>query len=189
MSEFIYRAETNSFEEQTAPELTPVTAPAPAARATFKASSATKTPRLPRAEKEQARARAAQAWNIAEKHRLAAAGAYIVHNCSFFKKEDVAELGEMGLRLATDHDPKTQIMFIENVEGHLREVRVCALEKPTAPRARARVRDSHGVESQTVASAPAQLADLNIAGDPAQNSARATTISRPPASGPSAHPA
>lgn len=176
MSEVHYSAESNNFAEPAAPDK-------PATRA-FRNAKVSKTPRVPRAEKEDSRAEAAQRWRIADAMRKAAAGDYVVHGFSFFTKQAVDELKEMGLRFATDQDKSAEGMYMENVDGHLREVKVCALENPKAEKPVVAANDAK-------AEPPLQIL-IASAGKPAdqvQNPARATTAPRPPANAPVVRPA
>lgn len=176
MSEVHYSAEANNFVEA-APAATP------ASRA-FKSAKVSKTPRISRAEKEDSRAEAAQRWRVADAMRKAASGDYVVHGFSYFTKEAVAELKEMGLRFATEADKNADSMYMQNVDGHLREVRVCALKKPAAKAAKiAAAREVRAEPPQIL------LASAGIPADQGQNPARATIAPRPSATAPAAHPA
>ncbi len=178
MSEVRYSAETNGFAEAAAPAATTARAP--------KSTKVSKTPRVPRAEKEDSRAEAAQRWRVSDAMRKAASGDYIIHGFSYFTKQAVDELKDMGLRLATDKDKQAESLYMENVDGHLREVKVCALEQPAKKAEKTEV-----AANDAIVEIPQQmlLTAAGTSGDQVQNPARATNAPRPQASAPAVRPA
>lgn len=150
-------------------------------------NSVTKTPPIPRAERELAHESALRNWKISEKQRLAASGEYVQHGCSFFKKQDIDELKEMGLRLAQDGEKNAEVLYMENVDGNLRDVLVCMdkVQREKAPLARPATAANDG---RTLQPAPVVLAALDTAGSQAQNPARATTSPRQTAAAPVIRP-
>ena len=177
MTDDRYSADTNSFAE--------TSTPGKSATRAFRNTKVSKTPRVPRAEKEDSRAEAAQRWRVTDAMRKAAAGDYIVHGFSYFTKQAVDELKDMGLRFATDKDKNTESLYMENVDGHLREVKVCAVKKPALKAEKVVVAANAKVEL------PQQvlLAAADTPADPVQNPARATTAPCQTATAPGVRPA
>ena len=171
MTEVRYSAEGNNFAE-------PVVTGKPVQRA-FKGAKVSKTPRTSRAEREDSHAEAAQRWRVADAMRKAAAGDYVVNGFSYFTKQAVEELNDMGLRFATDKDKSSERMYMENVDGHLREVKVCAIEKPKV------------LAANDANADPLQRPLRAGAGTPVgqvESPARATNAPRPSATAPVARP-
>ncbi len=175
MSEVRYSAETNAFTEAAAPAK-------PASRSA-KGAKVSKTPQVSRTEKVDSLAEAAQRWRVADAMRKAASGEYIVHGFSYFTKQAVEELKDMGLRLATDKDKNAESLYMENVDGHLREVKVCALEQAANKPAMAANDAKAEVPQQIV------LTAASTSGDQVQNPARATNAPRQTAAAPVVRPA
>ena len=181
MSEVRYSAESNAFAEAAAPVVRTARAPI--------STKVSKTPRIPRAEKEDSRAESAQRWRVADAMRKAAAGEYIIHGFSYFTKEAVDELKGMGLRFATDKDKAADSLYMENVDGHLREVKVCALEQPAKIIKKAEKPVVAANDAIVEIPQQAQPASAGTAGDQVQNPARATTAPRQTTTAPVARPA
>lgn len=118
---------------------------------------------------------AAQEWRISETQRRVASGDYVTHDLNLFTKQDVDALKEAGLRFATDDDRNAQDMYMQNIDGHLRVVKVCPLE--TGKKA------AHDFRAKAESPAQASPASAGTPTGQAQNPARATSARQPPAIG------
>ena len=126
MDDYRYDAETNSFVERTAVAAKPQPTVAPSSQ------PLTKTPLVSKAERKETLERARYAARISQIMAQAAAGDVVEHGASYFKKSDIEELATWNQRLATDQDRHFEITMMEDVHGHLREVRICPVESDTA---------------------------------------------------------
>lgn len=121
-------------------------------------------------------------WRLSEMMRKAALGEYVAHGFSYFTKDAVDELKEINLRFAGDNDAQTETLYMENIDGHLRAVKVCRLEKPAQKNAMVPESAKAGALPQV------RPAFAGTSDDLVQNPPRATISPPPTISVPSARP-